>query len=90
MMINPISFAYHRNGVGGRQFVVVRFKYQDDPSVREKILWGILPEHATGEEDQVECYIIDPTDHESCWRGDYFASELRALITKWHESRYAA
>jgi hypothetical protein len=58
---------YHRNGVGGEPFYVVKF--YDDEAFRDLI--AVIPSSMREDDSDYECYVIDPSDpFNSKWRGD--------------------
>lgn len=64
----------HRNGITGRPFDTVSFTYEDGS--RQWELVGVLPRN--GQPD--ECFVIEPSNPDSSWRGDnFYAPLLRAI-----------
>ena len=81
MRINVVETAYHRNGISGEGFYVVRFKWRDGRNYRNMV--------ATIFEGRGRLAVLD-TDETAkgniafakgnSWRGDYFEPDLRAAI----------
>ena len=64
---------YHRNGVGGDSFYVVKF--HDDDAARDLI--AVVPSSMRENDRDYECYVIDPSDPvHSKWRGDVLYRDL--------------
>lgn len=81
--------AEHRNGISGKPFTVVLFKWVDGEGVTRNML-GIV---AAGDGDNAdkpngECYVLDRdmladgniAFGENSWRGDTFETVLRASV----------
>jgi len=70
--------AYHRNGIGGEGFHVVKFVYIDECDAE-------YPMTATIFKKKGQCAVLqDNTNVDNAWRGDEFEKELREYIkAKW-------
>lgn len=69
---------YHRNGVCGKGFYSVRFSYQDDTFMPNMV--AVMPSEAVDAKNCEECFILNLNDPTSNWRGDQFASDVRAAV----------
>ena len=92
------DYQSHRNGVGGDYFYVVHFTLTEDGTSTDLIA---VISHSERERDTREeweewrCYVIDPADPESHWRGDRIGADLVglgifAMIDKAAEDRWQA
>ena len=75
--VNQVSF--QRNGISGRPFYQVDFVLAD-PEVR---LIAIIPSDST----DIECFVINPADMDSHWRGDRFYFEVKKVVDDWSKTR---
>lgn len=64
------EIAWHRNGISGAGFYLVRFTFSDAQFTDEPLLATVFPEPG-------HVAVINPTNVESKWRGDNFEAELR-------------
>ncbi len=90
---------YHRNGIAGQGFTVALFTMKDGHKRRNMV--AILFD-ADGDDDGLkftgQCAVLDRdmlaagnvTFGENSWRGDEFEVELRPLVKKCLDDKYAA
>ena len=81
MNIKIDGIDFQRNGISGQGFYQVFFRYSEK-GIPEKNLIGILTD------DKTYCFVVDPSDIESHWRGDNFESELRKAIVNHYAKKY--
>ena len=82
------EIAFHRNGVSGNGFVLIKFKFKEEGIKKPITMLGTLFEEdgncAVIQIDNIERQGIKFLDNS--WRGDYFESTLRKKIeehNKW-------
>jgi hypothetical protein len=80
-VLGVVSVVYHRNGVGGQGFHVVKFVEPEYGT----LLGVVFPKDTDDSVGAVMCSVIDPTDAERCFRGDHYSEWLRAEVAKWQE-----
>ena len=71
---------YHRNGVGGRPFWVVRFSCIFTDFSPNRFMPNMLAIVPSLPHTDVECSVLDLNDPTQKWRGDHFAPLVKAAI----------
>ena len=79
MNLNIISFAYHRNGIGGAPFVVVLFEDHGTESSRKVAILFEQGGHCAVL-DVNKLFLGDIAFGSNSWRGDRFEQSLRQTI----------
>jgi hypothetical protein len=74
--IRILNIDYHRNGISGLGFTAVRFKYEDDSTVRTMLAT------VTFDDLDCDCRVIDLANPSLRWRGDRFQEMLLAASPK--------
>ena len=73
VIIQEGGIEYHRNGVGGDSFYVVKFFEEEE----DRNLIAIVASEMRGSARELRCYVIDPVDPTgSKWRGDRIYRDL--------------
>jgi hypothetical protein len=87
-IVKILGVAYHRNGVGGNGFHVVRFTANDDEG-NGRYMIGVLFDGA-GDVAVLDAELL----HEgeigfgiNSWRGDVYEAELRAAVAEYEAER---
>lgn len=79
MKINIVEKSYQRNGISGRGFLQVKFRYSDKNEPANVILIAILPIQDDGNILETECFVINPLDFNDHYRGDTFGAEFKNI-----------
>ncbi len=95
--------AYHRNGVCGVGFYVIRFKWANDGERKQRNMVATYFDHdappatdCLGEFQNPRCAVLDIDEtakgniafaRGNSWRGDNFAPELHAAIKRYEAER---
>ena len=83
--LSDIEVAYHRNGVGGAPFHLIKFtRLEKGPDYPKE-----SPLIAVVFEDEGSVAVIDSKDDNSKWRGDYFEQPLRDIIKEYQKEQDA-
>lgn len=88
------EIAYHRNGVSGNGFYVVKFA---EPAEERQML-AVIFAADEGLDFTGDCAVFDRkllgrdiiTFGENSWRGDHYETALRHVIAEWETQRFAA
>ena len=76
MQVKPCKVIFHRNGVSGEPFYAVSFTHE-----HEKLIATV-----TGEKGG--CHVINPGNHNLCYRGDNFEKVLREEIVLYYSKEF--
>lgn len=71
--LEVISHGWHRNGISGEGFHVVRFNWNDPEEPCKNMIATVF-----GDEKYIAVLCLD--DLSKCWRGDYFEASLREYL----------
>ena len=85
LWVDLSSIEFHRNGISGAPFHVVRFEYRPDgdeePGPRYRLIAVVF--------DEPKHVAVTGPRRGMKWRGDDFEPQLRAMIAAWEEDRLA-
>ena len=71
---------YHRNGIAGRGFYTVEFKFKDGG--RGSPLNMVATVTDLKAQTEIECYVVQLSNPGKTWRGDrFYANVVRAIET---------
>jgi hypothetical protein len=95
MKLKIQEIAYHRNGVCGEGFHVIRFQWKDDDSGTMRNMVAIYF-GADENEFNPRCAVLDADEtaagnigfaNGNSWRGDHFSDDLRKAIAERNAAR---
>jgi len=79
MNITIVEKTYQRNGVSGRGFIQIKFRYSAKNEPEGVVLIAILPVQDNGDIEPTECFVINPLDFNDSYRGDTFGYEFAKI-----------